>query len=786
MRQIVFFFGILLLFSPYLNAQKPVQNIRGLVVDANTGQKLFGANVILPDENKGSITDEDGYFFLQNIPVGRYHLQVSFIGYEPVIIPELLVASGREVVLNIKMEPSVSKIEELTVKPSIRKDKPINSMANVSARTFSVEETSRYAGALDDPGRMAGNFAGVTSMGASVNAIVIRGNAPKGVLWRLEGVDIPVPSHFSGSNVAGGGGLTVFSSRLLANSDFYTGAFPAEFGNATAGVFDMKLRNGNNRKREYSFQIGVQGIEAAAEGPFLHGKPGSYLFNYRYSTMALIFPLLPELEGSDEVPVYQDLSFKLNFPGTRAGTFSIWGIGGMSMSKMKGTDDPDKWLFPESRVRMTFNYNMGAGGITHSKSLNSKTYLRTTLAINSGEHKYHKESRLSETQPGKFFTLYNIDRMKGALTLSSSITHVPLRNIKIRAGLDASQHFFDLDGNAWDYFSQDLREILDGNGRSLYMNGFIQGNYKFETGISLSAGLNGSWFEMNDDFRIEPRFSAGWQIMPGHRLSAGYGMHSQIEPLFVYYISKKNDIDGDFYLPNKKLDRMGAHHFVIAYDLRFTPNFRLKVEPYYQKLYKVPVVEGSSYSMINFKSDWTFDQELVNMGSGINRGVDFTLERFLKDGYYFMSTFSLYNSTYKDADGIEHKTRYDGGYVFNILGGGEWHVREKNMIGLNFKFTVMGPYWHHPVDEEATLYQGQVVYNEDEPFIYRYSNREYMSDFSLTYRINGMKTSSVFALNVKNLFGQQYMGKRFNLKTREIENDFFKSTIPFVSYKVEF
>lgn len=786
MRKTVFFFFILSSNFYFLWAQKPVQTIRGEVIDASTRGKLFGANVVLVEKNIGTITDSDGQFTLEAIPVGRYHLQVSFVGYESVIIPELLVGSGREVVLTIKMEPSVSEIEEITVKPEIRKDRPINSMANISARTFSVEEAGRYAGALDDPGRMAGNFAGVTTMGASVNAIAVRGNAPKGLLWRLEGVDIPVPSHFSGSNVAGGGGLTLFSSRLLANSDFYTGAFPAEYGNATAGVFDMKLRNGNNRRHEYGFQLGVQGIETAAEGPLNAGNNASYLFNYRYSTMALIFPLLPELEGSDEIPVYQDLSFKLHFSDEKAGNFSIWGIGGLSTSKMEGTDEVDDWIYPASRVKMNFHYNMGVGGITHSKSLTSNTYIKSTIALNAGQHSYHKKSRLYETSPGELIPLYNIDRIKGAFTASSVITHVPGPRLKLKAGLDAENHFYELTGNARDYQIGELREILNGKGNSLLVDGFIQGNYKPAPKISLSAGLNASWFEMNDELRVEPRISAGWQIHPRHRFSLGYGNHSQIEPLFVYFVSVKNETTGEIFRPNKGLDRMGAHHFVFGYDFKINSNLRLKVEPYYQKLYDVPVVEGTAYSMINFKSDWTFDQELVNKGTGRNRGIDFTLERFLKNGYYYMSTFSLYSSRYTGGDGVERRTRYDGGYVLNLLGGYEWLVREKNMLGINFKMTFMGPYWHHPVDLNATSLQGQIVYDEDKPFLYRNSDIECMSDLAFTYRVNGQKVSSLFTLQIKNILGNQYMGKRYNLETSEIENDFFSSPVPFLSYKLEF
>jgi len=757
-----------------------------VVLDAGTRETLPGANVVLLNNNMGTISDVDGQFLLEDIAVGRYDLQVSFVGYEPVIIPELLLSSGSEVVLEIEMEPAFTELDKVVVKPEIRKDRPTNSMAAVSARTFSVEEAGRYAGAIDDPSRMAGNFAGVTTVGPHLNAIVVRGNAPKGLSWRLEGVDIPVPSHFSGSNVAGGGGLTVFSSQMLDNSDFYTGAFPAEFGNATAGVFDMKLRNGNIHNREYAFQIGVQGIEAAAEGPFKKGGNSSYLFNYRYSTMALIFPLLPEVNYSDELPIYQDLSFKINMPAGKAGTFSLWGIGGLSESTMKGSDEVEDWIYPENRERMRFNYNMGATGLSHSRSLSKKTYIRSTLSLSGSEHAYDEKSRLDSLSPEKLFPLHNVQMTSSKATLASRLTHVYNSRLTLMAGIDASNHMYELLGSARDYETESFNQIMDGSGNSWLLKGYVQGKYKLSPDLFFTAGLNTSWFEINREYTVEPRFSASWEFKPDHQFSLGYGNHSQTEPLFVYFVTNKDSQTGELRYPNKNLDRMGAHHFVFSYDWSITDNLRLKAEPYYQLLYDVPVVEDTPYSMVNFMSDWTFDKTLVNTGTGKNMGIDLTLERFLKNGYYFMTTASVYDSKYTGGDGITRRTRYDGGYVANILGGKEWEINNGNMLGFNLKFTFMGPYWYHPVDKTATDMARTIVYGQNKPFNYRNSNLESMTDLTVNYRINGANVSSIFSLQIKNIQGRQYMGKKYNLAEQRIENDFFTSPVPFVSYKVEF
>jgi hypothetical protein len=304
--------------------------------------------------------------------------------------------------------------------------------------------------------------------------------------------------------------------------------------------------------------------------------------------------------------------------------------------------------------------------------------------------------------------------------------------------------------------------------------------------LSLTGGFNASWFQMNDEFRVEPRLSLSWEASSRHRFSLGYGHHSQTEPLLIYYVTRQDSETGEILRPNKDLERSRAHHFVLGYDWSLTDNLRLKVEPYYQSLYNVPVQQGTPYSVLNFRSDWTFDKVLINDGTGTNIGVDLTLERFLNNGLYYMTTASVYDSKYTGGDGVEHRTRYDGGYVVNFLGGKEWSIRGKNLLGINVKFTFMGPYWFHPVDLEATRQAGEVIYDETRPFNDRHSRMESITDLTINYRINSSRSSSVLALQIKNLAGRQYQGKRYNLETGNIEDEFFYSPIPFVSYKIEF
>ena len=357
------------------------QTVRGQVVDKETQTTLPGATIVIlnTDPIKASITDVNGNFRIDKVPIGRYNIQVRFVGYTTTTIYEIQVTASKEVVLKIQLQEDAYLLESVEINAYDDKSVTINSMTTVSARTFSAEETSRYAGGMDDPARMASAFAGVAVGNIQDNSIIIRGNSPKGVLWRLEGVDIPDPSHFAGANVAGGGFTTLFSNHLLANSDFFTGAFPAEYGNALAGVFDIKLRSGNNEKREYAFQVGVMGIDLAAEGPFIKGKRASYLINYRYSTFGLIQDLIP----SEQIPKYQDLSFKFNFPLKKGGVISLWGIGGNDKNSEPVTDDTSEWVYNWDRVQYELSTNMGAVGLNYKQIISKSAYINSSIVAST-------------------------------------------------------------------------------------------------------------------------------------------------------------------------------------------------------------------------------------------------------------------------------------------------------------------------------------------------------------------------------------------------------------------
>ncbi len=777
----IYFITIMLGISA--NAQNLTQIMKGRVFDKESQISLPGANVIILSVNPviGSVSDIDGNFRIENVPIGRYNIQISYIGYEPVTIPEILVGSGKEVVINIGLKESINHLDEVVVKAYTKKDRPLNSMATLSARTISVEESNRYAGGADDPARMVSAFAGVTTGDLDDNGIVVRGNAPKGMLWKLEGVEIPNPNHFANLSTFGGGGVTAFSSLLLTNSDFFTSAFPAEYGNAISGVFDFKFRNGNNEIREHAFQAGVLGIDFSSEGPFKKGSQSSYLFNYRYSTFGLIKHVLPE---DANVPEYQDLCFKLNFPTSKTGIFSIWGIGAIDDLEMEKKIDSLEWETKEDLEHGYAKLNMGAVGVNHKIILGKKTYINSSISAtaNTVELEQNLLDSNINSHPNEF-----INSKIWNYSLASFVNHKFNNKHTNRTGFVIKNVNYDMNIKYSPQINVPLMQIVDDNEQSYIIQVYTQSNYYFTSKLSLNAGIHSQYFLLNNNYTIEPRIGLQYNLSAIQSISLAYGNHSQLEPLGLYLsqVTKNNQISQ----LNKDLELIRAHHLVLAYDRNITENVRLKIEPYVQFLYNVPVIPDSNYSTLNMAANWFINDELVNEGTGTNIGLDVTLERFLNNGYYYLMTASIFDSKYTGGDGISRNTRYNGNFVMNFLFGKEWLVgknSKNNMLGINGRYNIFGGERMHPILRQESINNKEIIYDysnafEDQKPVVHHLN------FSVSYRKNKENYTSIWSLQVLNLLGsKEYHSPDFNFKTNTIDEDAVRVIVPIISYKIEF
>jgi len=753
------------------------QTLKGTVVDATIQIPLFGAKITLAeDSNIHVVADINGKFRIDSLPAGRYTLLCNVKKYEAQSIDVLLTSAKEEEVTFYMRLISFNQVKKVAVK-GIQYNKPVvNDMAPISSHSFGVAETQNFAAAVNDPGRMATSFAGVVGSDDGSNAISIRGNAPNGLLWRMEGIDIPAPNHFQSFDGASGG-ITLISSQLLAQSDFYTGAFSPEYGNALSGVFDLKMRKGNSEKKEHTFQVGVLGVDLATEGP-LSKKGGSYLINYRYSTLDLLSKIGFDLFGG--LLTFQDLSFNLVLPKTKAGEFTVFGMGGLSSQKFNNEKDSSKWESTGDRFSFDFVTNTGILGLTHQIQVGKSSTWRNVLAVSGSkvsDISYYTQDNYED------FESNNQTVENKRLTFNSVLTKRFNKHNTIRAGAYLNTIDFGAISRNRDYKTNEVSIYANSAGTTSYAQSFVQWKYRPVRKWSFISGLHYMILGLNNKQTIEPRFSAIFKPKRDQSISLGLGMHSQMQLPAVYFTGEANSGQ-----TNKQLDFNKAIHAVLGYEKWFTAKFRAKAEVYYQHLYNIPISTDptSNYSLLNL--DWEPDaQNLVNKGLGANQGLELTVEKLLQKRFYGMATLSVYDSKYKAQSDKWFNTRYNGSFASTTTFGKEFKLRRNgNLLGLNFKSSWYGGLRQTPVDIEESILQDETVRMLDKPFSEQLPNY-FRLDIKLSYRINHKKFNSWWSLDLQNATNRKNIGgSYFDIEKKATQYWYTTPLLPILSYKIEF
>jgi len=767
-------------------AQNNKQNIRGVITDKLSQVTLPGATVqiINKTDNKGAIADANGNYVLTDISPERYEIKVSFVGYKDVVIPNVIVISGKETILDITMEENLNQLKEVFVSAN-SKDRPINNLAPISARMFSVEEVNRYAGGRSDPARLAANFAGVSAPDDSRNDIVIRGNSPVGVLWRIDGMNVTNPNHFAAVGTTGGA-VSALNTNLLKSSDFMTSAFPAEYGNAIAGVFDLGLRNGNTQKRETTVQAGlITGLEATTEGPINKEKGSSYLVGYRYALAGVAQAVGIDI-GTTALPSYQDLSFKFNSGNTKLGRFTLFGI--LATSSIDISSGGANSLYGGGRDGHDLASEIGILGLKHFKQLNEKSFLSSTIGLNNSKtnqlayfvdstgYSYNTEENTTTKTGYNFMTSYNSKINSRLFVKVGAQAEVMNLYLNLRTRRDEPESW----KQTWDYDSY-----------TALAQAFVHAKYSISDKLTMNAGIHAQEFFLNHSYSVEPRFGLKYELKSNSSLSLGYGLHSQMQPVNVYFLQTQLT-DGSYEYNNKSLDFTKSHHLVLGYDLQPFKDWRLKAEVYYQYLYDVPVNTFSScYSMLNtgasFKTD--LEDQLTNTGTGRNYGVELTIEKFFSNGYYGLLTGALYDSKYTGSDGVERNTAFNGKFVNNALAGKEWKVGKAKLdkIATDIKCTYAGGRAYTPIDLTASNAFGQEVLSTD---AYSAFYADYFRlDFKIGYTHNSRtkKTSQSFSLDLQNVTNNKNVFlQNFDQRNKVINTTYQLGFFPNVVYKIQF
>nr|MBX2840706.1 TonB-dependent receptor [Flammeovirgaceae bacterium] len=331
--------------------------------------------------------------------------------------------------------------------------------------------------------------------------------------------------------------------------------------------------------------------------------------------------------------------------------------------------------------------------------------------------------------------------------------------------------------------------IKKGKGYSTLVRAYTTWQHKFTQDLILNAGLHYQYFNLSSSSAIEPRVGLKYNLNSRQTISFGYGVHHQIQPLPTYYTQTEMP-DGSTVSLNENMDFTQSHHFVLGYDYKVFPNFRVKAEAYYQKLSNAPVERfPSSFSMLNAGAEFgTPDNDnLVNGGEGWNYGMEITLEKVFSKNYYFLATTSLFNSEYTGSDNVRRNTAFNGNYVFNLLGGKEWKIGSKNnVLAIDLKMTTAGGRYYTPIDLEKSIEEGEEVLNNEEAFSIKYDDY-FRTDVKIAYRMNKKKSTHEFAIDIQNVTNRQNIYRQsFNSRTNTITKQYQLGLFPVPQYRILF
>ena len=729
----------------YLSSQELTQVVRGRVIDANNQHPVIGATVLIADTKLGSFTQQDGTFKIKNVPVGRQKLVVRSVSYESRVI-DIIVGSGKEIVKTIELIPSIVETGEVKVVADRGGFASINETAIVSSTLFDMDDVERFAGARNDPARMAQNYAGVVGTDDSRNDIIIRGGSPTELLWRVDGLDIPNPNHFA-TQGATGGPVNAINSLLLANSDFITGAFPAEYTDKMSGVFDLKTRKGNDEKYEFTGQFGFNGFEFGAEGPTPFER-SSFIANYRYSFLDLIDKMGFDL-GFAGIPRYQDGTLKLDFQIGQADYISLTSIFGISEINIKESEEDDVYTGDFDILNGSDLFTLGINW----KHLFSKKVF-STMTTGYVYSNYLTDMDSITTDPEN--NVLSADRWfvqnsaESYITMKYNLNYLPEKSHSLAIGAESRILKFNLSRKRIaDYYDGGELWINKADGNGLHFLSFFNWNWRPDADLTVNLGLSSQYHSISKKYTAEPRATLSYRLSEKHSCEFGFGVHRQSLPLSVLYSNQNNE----------DLDFMQSVHYIAGYSWQPFGELMLKAEIYYKNLSKIPVEaqERSAWSFLNTGADYgavTYDdRELKSTGNGKAYGFDFSATKHFTDGYYITGTASFIRQKYEGSDGIERNGAFDNKFVFNLLAGYEWKLSETHSLDFSGKYIIAGGVPYTPVDPEKSKEASRTEHLEDEAFSLRYDDYSKF-DIKVEFRHNYPGFAIISFISAENIFNQ--------------------------------
>ncbi len=759
-----FFFFLIaggITISTLADTHSPKGTIKGKVVDSETKSPLIGASVMLVGTRRGSVTDTDGNFTIDNVPVGNYALKFSSIGYKPLSKTDVIIKSDRITFIEAELVITTISSKDIIVTAgyfSQVEDKPGGTI------NFSTEEIRRSPGSAGDVSRIIGGLPSIAKVNDQLNSLIVRGGSPAENGFYIDNIEIPNINHYPipGSS---GGPIGLLNVDFIQDVTFSAGGFSALHGDRLSSIMDVSFREGNRDELDGEIGIHFAGFEIAAEGP-TPGKRGSWMFSARRSFLDLLVKAI----GTGVAPKYSDYQGKITYdisPTNKITLLGIYGIDHISFDKEQSIEDGNIIYGDYDGYEYSFGTNWRYLWSENGYSNTSISFLGT-----------RSTSDIYETKTD--IVLFTSDVLEQIAQIRN-VNHLRLNELhQLQFGTDAKYYL-----NKYDYWMAEYTGVLGDRTDSLRVNRDINSpkygifaNYTWRPFNKLTTnwGIRFDHFSHNNNSHISPRLSLSYKLTERTSLNAAYGIYYQNIPLI--FLSQKEE--------NKELRDPIAYHYIWGVSHLLTENTRLILEAYYKEYDNFPLDPQQPQMFI---ADEVFyggfmhnHEELISAGKVRAYGVEMSVQKKLVENFYGLICGSYYRTRYLGLDGTWRNRVFDNRYIFSIEGG--YKPNYKWEFSVRWIFAGGPPYT--PLDIELSKVFDRTVMDRN-----RVNEARYPDYHSLNIRFDRRyhfkSTNLIFYVSVWNAYNRKNIANYYWNAIEEKEDVIYQwSMLPVFGVEYEF
>ena len=721
----------LILSLPLAGQQKELTgSIKGKVVDAENKQPLIGVNVFIPDLKIGCATDLEGEYSIPKVKIGSYTIIYSYIGYEKVMNPDVIIRSERITYVNIEMKPAAVKMDAVEVTAGYFNQTETQML---SATAFSFEEIRRAPGAGGDVSRIIFGLPSLAKINDTKNSLIVRGGSAVENGFFIDNIEIPNINHFpvQGSTE---GPIGIINVDLIDNVNFYSGGFSSMFGDKLSSIMELKYREGNRTNYDTQLDMSMQGFGGVIEGPLANGK-GSFVLSARRSYLDLILDLMNEKVG---LPLYSDVQGKVVYDLSPNNKISIIDVFSYDNQKMDQADAADN----KNNIFTDYKYYTNTAGIDWQYLWGKSGYSNTSFA-----HTYSKTNgKFFQTRDGKL--LLDNNSLEQEFKFRNTNHWLASSSFKLEFGIDAkgiSTDYNQFYNEYQDLFGQKTNALRLNNKINTYKVGaFVNSNWELFPGFTFSPGARVDYYEYNKTTNVSPRISLSYAINEATSLTGTFGIFYQNVPCVIV---AQNDAFRNLKNPKSYQYILGLNHLL-------TESTRLTVEVY-KKDYSDFPMDPTQPNLFLFDQAVTENlflthSSLISSGQADSKGIEITIQKKMAKDFYGLVAASYSQARYKGLDDAWYNRVYDNRFNFAIEGG--YKPNEGWEFSLRWLYAGGAPYT--PFDEDASRKAIKGVIDENKV------NSQRLPDFhSLNIRADKRfhfeKTTMIIYLSVWNAYARE-------------------------------